>query len=167
MISCSGFSTLIAVLVRTAAAASADQSLPVFIAAVDKVGSGSAAVPFYDVINNLDRKLNSLSPSSQPRLLAAEDSEGAGRGGNLLPPSTVTATGSGTHRRSSPPALWSCHLPFSVAEAVQSQSQLAQGGGDAVWAEYLRANQLSPLSLLVAGPPRCGKTDVAKLVADR
>lgn len=36
-----------------------------------------------------------------------------------------------------------------------------------VWNEFLSSSGLQPVYVFVAGPPKCGKTDFAKSVADR
>lgn len=59
--------------------------------------------------------------------------------------------------------VWNCHLPFA-SSPVQGNllSDVTR-----VWSEFLAANALQPLSVLLAGPPRMGKSEIAAAVAAR
>jgi hypothetical protein len=60
-------------------------------------------------------------------------------------------------------AAWSCHLPFATSPVPGNLLTDVRS----VWAEFLQKNALQPLSILVAGPPRVGKTDAVKLLAEQ
>jgi hypothetical protein len=58
---------------------------------------------------------------------------------------------------------WQCSIPFARSPV---QTNLLSAAAD-IWAEFLASNSLRPLSVLLAGPPRLGKSEIAKLVAER
>jgi hypothetical protein len=58
---------------------------------------------------------------------------------------------------------WQCSIPFARSPV---QSNLLSAAAD-IWAEFLASNSLRPLSVLLAGPPRLGKSEIAKLLAER
>lgn len=57
--------------------------------------------------------------------------------------------------------LWRCHVPFASSPVPGNLLSEAH----TLWAQFLQHNALQPLSLLVAGPPRLGKTEAVKQLA--
>lgn len=66
--------------------------------------------------------------------------------------------------------LWNCDINFN-ASTVSGNADFVAGNllstFTSVWNEFLTAQCLSPLSVVVAGPPKSGKTVVSKLVSEK
>lgn len=60
-------------------------------------------------------------------------------------------------------SAWNLHVPFAAGHVTGNLLTDAQS----VWAEFLKSNSLQPISILLAGPPRVGKSDLARVLAER
>jgi hypothetical protein len=108
--------------------------------------SRGAAVSFFQFVRNIDLFLNGERENCA---ILPADAEG--------------------DQISSACALWQCSIPTSslqVDPSLKSGCSL-QDDFQSVWAEYLSARSLVPLAVLVAGPPRTGKSELAVQLADR
>lgn len=68
---------------------------------------------------------------------------------------------------------WNLNLPFSTMMGKQSlpvsaeQQSLSSGAFDKIWAEYLEVHALRPLSVVIAGNPKSGKTELSGVLAGK
>jgi len=113
-----------------------DEDLPPYIPVVD-----SSTTSLLKTFNALDARANSLSES---RLIAG------------IP--TMDKLQDDLQY-----LVWMCDLPFSTGGPAETT--LARTP-DLVWSDYLFSNGYSPISMLIAGPPKMRKTDTAKRVAE-
>lgn len=125
---------------------------PTFVAVVDRPRIGFSS-PFLDIVSALDISLNGPQQSNTSRGIRPADGAAA--------------------NCSSRQALWKCNIPVAAAGAAASPDGAAEvvpsfhvDGFGPVWAEYLAAKALDPVSVLVAGPPRTGKSELAHRIAD-
>jgi hypothetical protein len=126
----------------------ATSQLPIFVPAVGHLleGSSSKSDTLSIVLAKLDMKLNSLEASR------TEWHASCGDDVNELSSDTSL--------------LWGCSLPFSsVTAQYNTSSESLETGVELAWQEYLTYNDLTPLSVLVTGPPRSGKSEIAQALA--
>jgi hypothetical protein len=114
-----------------------DEELPAYIPVVD-----SSTKSLLRIFNALDARMNSLSES---RLTAESLTM------EILQDDLQCL-------------IWMCDLPFNSGHP--EEISLARTP-DLVWGDYLSSNGYSPITMLIAGPPKMRKTDTAKRVAER
>ncbi len=128
---------------------------PTFVAVVDRPRIGFSS-PFLDIVSALDISLNGPRPQQSNTSRGIRPADGAAA------------------NCSSRQALWKCNIPVAAAAAdsaapdgaVEVVPSFHVDGFGPVWAEYLAAKALDPVSVLVAGPPRTGKSELAHRIAD-
>lgn len=117
---------------------------PWFVPVIDT--SRGTAVSFFQFVRNIDIFLNGERESF-----------------------TILPANADGDQLSSVCALWRCSIPMSSLQVDPSLTTCGslQDDFQSVWAEYLSARSLVPLSVLVTGPPRSGKSELAVQIADR
>jgi len=138
---------------------------PTFVAVVDKPRIGFSSSPFLDIVSTLDISLNGPRPQQN-----SSNNNNANMSRDIRP-------ADGAANCSSRQALWKCNIPVAAAAAGAGAAASPDGADEVVpsfhvdgfgpvWAEYLAAKALDPVSVLVAGPPRTGKSELAHRIAD-
>jgi len=118
-------------------------TVPSFVASIDRPPLGAAPIPLFHQLVQLHADLNGRSVETP-----------------ILP-----ATG-GTESAAQSSAIWRCNLPVGPAPADGAPLRSLQSHFEEVWAEFLAASRLAPVTALVAGPPRSGKTEFSAKFAE-
>ena len=123
-----------------------DDVVPLYVASIDRPRPGSSPISLYRLLVELHEGLNGQASAT-----------------SLLPAKGGTEGGSPSG------SLWRCSLPVAAATADDSRAphRSLRTHFPEVWAEFLAASALLPVTALVAGPPRCGKTEFSAKLAER
>lgn len=123
---------------------------PTLVAVIDKPRTG-VAPSFLDTVSALNVSLNSFRPAASTSTSVSSTIRAADG------PSCSTGQ-----------ALWKCNIPVAATAPSSSVDDIpsfqVEGFGP-VWEEYLAAKALDPVSVMVVGPPRSGKSELANRIA--
>lgn len=119
------------------------------------IASDRSTMPLFEILTEADKRINQVScsrlePADYNSLLEA-----------LCEDASVSS--------------WTCDMfvgdsnffPTSGSPSISYESASLSDNFDCVWTEYIEDNNLNPLHLSIVGPPSSGKSELAKLVAEK